>query len=95
MIIERPFEAGGQPGDSDVLHPLHLVPMFQHVFDRGSGKEKSLAAEHGFGVDDEGITPNIASQLSKVGIVQAGQGHLPIFQRLPSPQIVQQESIEL
>ena len=95
MIIDRPFKASGQPGDSDVLHPLHFVPMFQHVFDRDSGKEKGLTAKHCFGVDDEGIPPNIASQLSKVGIVQAGQGHLPIFQRLPSAQIVPQESIEL
>ena len=78
MIIERPFEAGGQPGDSDVLHPLHLVPMFQHIFERVPGKEKGLAAEDGFRMNDEGIAINLASQLSEAGIIQAGQGHLAI-----------------
>ena len=94
MIVNRVLEAGGQPRDLDVLSLSDLIPMFQNVPDRCSRNQKGLAAKNGFGVDEKRISLNIAGQLVKVGIIQAGQGDSPIFQWLPLPQIVQEEPIE-
>ena len=95
MIENGIPEQSGQTGDFDILHAVHFFPVPKEVLHRGPGDEKCLAAKYGMWLDDAGIIPQIARQLSNPGVVQTGQRYRFIFNGSPIVQVVAEMAVKI
>lgn len=94
MIEHGGLQARRQPGNTNVLHAVHFIPVRNDVFEGVTRDDEGLAAKTGFGRTKRKILAKAAGLRTKAWVIQAGKHGKPVHDRGPIGEIVRDVAIE-